>query len=447
MAASPTKREREARGIDGSSLEQAIVSRLVNAGHSDAQIALFFDHHGLPRHEEEKRGRRGYGWLAMSVANAREGMLPSAPSVCIGKGNLFPGEAPKGGYGMRETGWAFRRWVILLDMPEGLPKLELVEWVKDRFGIQRSQARRDLDWLELEKGYIEAVADERDKRVKRVYRSDAGRERVDSWTGLGMPFEFLKGVPGPATHTSLSDEPAIDPDPAPEPTPIAKPARSPISKELAAERKEGRRRERSLINDVHRIHIPGDRWTYLQLLLPLDEWVKVRLHEQLRVGLDGDGLPVHRSFVSPKDKALGGPEASDPIEERTLRDGGYEASDKLIGVAAELVRTGAGFELATRVENGAELPNVGLIVQAHKNFYRPLRTYRRHQDKVIAARKRGEKLDTTYELMIAGAGIEIRPAPEIHLDVFLHRLADESEMRAVLDSLPDGWLLVKRVPW
>ena len=180
VAASPTKREREARGIDGSALEQAIVARLVNAGCSDEQIALFFDHHRLPRHEEEKRRRRGNGWLAMSVANAREGMLPLAPSVCIGKGNLFP----NGGAGSeRELGWQARRWLILRDMPDGLRKLELVEWVKERFGIQRSQARRDLDSLEGGKGYIGAVADERDTRIKRVCRSDAGRERVDSWGG------------------------------------------------------------------------------------------------------------------------------------------------------------------------------------------------------------------------------------------------------------------------
>ena len=173
----------------------------------------------------------------------------------------------------------------------------------------------------------------------------------------------------------------------------------------------------------------------------------MRLHEQLRVAYDGGGIPVFRSFVSPKDPSLGGPDADDPVEQRTLRDGGYEASDKLIGVAAELVRTGAGFELATRVENGAELPNVGLIVQAHKNFYRPLRAYRRHQDKVIAARKRGTGKNTTYEFAVAGAGIEIPAGLAPDLDAFLHRLTDEAEMRAVLDSLPESWQLVKRPRW
>ena len=173
----------------------------------------------------------------------------------------------------------------------------------------------------------------------------------------------------------------------------------------------------------------------------------MRLHEQLRVAYDGGGIPVFRSFVSPKDPSLGGPDADDPVEQRTLRDGGYEASDKLIGVAAELVRAGAGFELATRTENGEAIPNVGLIVQAHKNFYRPLRAYRRHQDKVVAARKRGQGKDTKYEFMIAGEGIEVPAGLAPDLDAILHRLADEDEARAVLASLPDGWRLVKRVPW
>ena len=375
VAASPTKREREARGIDGSRLEQAIVAHLVNAGHSDEQIALYFDRHRLPRHEEEKRGRRGYGWLAMSVANAREGMLPPAPSVCIGKGNLFPGEAARGGYGPRETGWPARRWVILREMPDGPRKLELVEWAKKRFSIERSQVRRELGWLE-EKRYIGAVADERDRRIKRVHRTEAGRSRLETWGGMGTPFEFRKGRLDPTRQAAAeapAPEPARDPEPTPVPTPsLAKPARSSINEELATDRAESLRRERSLIDDVHRIHIPGVRWTHLQLVTPLDGWVKVRLHEQLRVAYDDGGFPVFRSFVSPKDPSLGGPEADDPIEERTLRDGGYPARDRWIGAAAELTETAEGFVLATRTENGAELPNVGLLVQSERNFYEQL---------------------------------------------------------------------------
>jgi len=93
------------------------------------------------------------------------------------------------------------------------------------------------------------------------------------------------------------------------------------------------------------------------------------------------------------------------------------------------------------------VPNVGLVVQADKNFYRPLRAYRDHQDKVVAARKHGKGLDMTYEFMIAGDGIEIPTEPALDLDAFLHGLADESEMAAVLASLPGGWRLVKRLPW
>jgi DNA-binding MarR family transcriptional regulator len=449
MASRPSKRERTAQGIDGSSREQAIVSRLVNAGCSDRQIALFFDRHGLPRHEEEKRRRRGYAWLAMSIANARERMVPSPPSVSIGKGTYFK-EGGGEGYGARETGWSARRWVILRDMPEGLRKLDLLEWAKERFSIERSQARRELDWLEREKGYIGALADERDRRIKRVHRTEAGRRRLESWNRLGTPLEFLKGLPSPSGEAPAEPadaEPAHDLVPAPESASVAKPARSAISEELAADRAERRRRERSLINEVYRIHIPGTRWTYLQLLLPLEDWTKVRLHEQLRVGLDDEGIPVHRSFISPKDPALGGPDARDPIEERTLRDGGFEARDRWIGAAAELAETPQGFVLATRTVGGEELKNVGLLVQSEQNFYKPLLARRGLQDRVIAVRKRGQGKDTAYGFRVFGEGIEVPAGLAPDLDALLDHLADEGEMRAVLDSLPDGWRLVKRPPW
>lgn len=446
MASRPPKKQRVAEGTDGSRREQAIVSHLVNGGHSDAQIALFFDHHRLPRHEEEKRKRRHYGWLAMSIANARARMIPSPLSVSIGKGT-YSGE--EGGYGPREPGWQARRWGILRGMPEGLRKLDLVDWVAERYSLGRSQARRELDWLEKEAGYIAVVPDEADRRVRRVHRTEAGRRLLETWGGMGTPFKFLKGLAAPAEAPG-EPESAQDLEPEPEPKPPpreTKPARPSISEELAADPAERRRRERSLINDVYRIHIPGIRWTYLQLLLPLDEWAKVRLHEQLRVGIDGEGLPVHRSFVSRKDPALRGPGARDPIEERTLRDGGFEARDRRIGVAAELAETRTGFEVATRVEGGKTLPNVGLVVQADANFYKPLLARRRLQDRVIAARKRGQRRDTTYEFMVLGEGIEIPAGLAPDLDALLDNLADEAEMRAVLDSLPDGWRLVKRPPW
>jgi hypothetical protein len=228
---------------------------------------------------------------------------------------------------------------------------------------------------------------------------------------------------------------------------MSKRARPSVSDELAADRAERLRRERSLINDVYRIHIPGTRWTYLQLLLPLEEWARVRLHEQLRVGVDGDGLVVRRSFISPKDPALGGPEALDPIEERTVRDGGFPARDRWIGVAAELAETPEGFVLATRTENGEELPNVGLLVQSDPNFFRPLARRRRLQDRVIAARKRGQGKQTRYEFKVLGERIEIPAGLAPGLDAVLHDLADEAAMRAVVESLDDGWLLVKRPRW
>ncbi len=91
----------------------------------------------------------------------------------------------------REAGWEYRRWAILSEMEEGLEKLELLDWVQARFEIERSQARRDLDWLE-EEGYIEAVADVQDGRIRRVCRTEEGRDRLARARRGVLSFNFLK---------------------------------------------------------------------------------------------------------------------------------------------------------------------------------------------------------------------------------------------------------------
>jgi hypothetical protein len=55
--------------------------------------------------------------------------------------------------------------------------------------------------------------------------------------------------------------------------------------------------------------------------------------------------------------------------------------------------------------------------------------------------------DTTYEFRVFVNPVEIPAGLAPDLDALLDHLADEAEMRAVLDSLPDGWRLVKRPPW
>jgi hypothetical protein len=302
-------------------------------------------------------------------------------------------------------------------MQEGLKKLELVEWVCSRFGVKRSQARRELDWLEG-KGYIEPLRDEDDRRVKHVYRTEQGRERLTrepgGWLRFlkgGAPLDFRKGLPSTRTPGQTSED-NVEEEPTQEaPAPVVvmvpkppSPSRTWEQEAKAADRAEDRRRQRSLVNNVFRIHIPGTHWTYIQPLIPLEEWVKVRLHEQLPVAQDEYGLLVYRSFISPKDPNLGGEDADDPIESRTLRDGGWAAKDRRIGWAAQLEHTddGMGFRLATRLEDGEERPNIGLVVQADKNFYKPLIESKYLHDCVICVCKHGAGRHTTYDFAQAG---------------------------------------------
>ena len=419
----PSKEERVCLGIDGSAREQAIICRLVNRGCSDSQIALFFDDHQLPRHEEEKQRSGDYRWLAVSIAKARARLssqqpawasasdLSFPPLVSIGNGPYFDAARESVPAKPREPGWEYRRWTMLMEMEEGLKKGGLLAWVRERFGIERSQATRDLKWLE-EHGDITAVVDENDRRVHRIYRTKQARSRIERkrkgllrWNFLNgqQPLDFRKGLAAPVTtqieaHRNDPGDAQVDQlDDLEEEQPEEQSATlaGSIEEGRVARAREQRRRQRSLINDVYRIHIPGDRWTYLQLLLPLKEWVRVRLHEQLPVATDDNGALVYRSFISPQDPALGGEDAEDPIERRTLQSGGWPARDRMIGWAAELsLQEDGSFCLATRIEDGEERPNVGLVVQADTNFYSPLIKCVPGWDGVVAVRKRGTGKET-----------------------------------------------------
>jgi hypothetical protein len=74
-----------------------------------------------------------------------------------------------------------------------------------------------------------------------------------------------------------------------------------------------------------------------------------------------------------------------------------------MGWAAELVCSGDGsFEVAHRVEGGVKLPNIGVLVQADANFYRPLVNKLSRWDGIIAVRERGKAADprTVRELVV-----------------------------------------------
>ena len=151
--------------------------------------------------------------------------------MSIGNGTYFDPETQPVPEKPREQGWEYRRWTILTEMIDGLKKLELIDWTRERFGIGRSQARRDLDWLERE-AYIAPVANPEDRRTRRVYRTEHGRERlirrprngVLKWSFFNStppPLDFRKGL-GTQTNTAADDaklaaeEPDVSDDPDPD---------------------------------------------------------------------------------------------------------------------------------------------------------------------------------------------------------------------------------------
>jgi hypothetical protein len=201
-----------------------------------------------------------------------------------------------------------------------------------------------------------------------------------NWHGIGTPLPFVRGLETTSAATEVDDNaPAaasLDSGQTVEKPAHSTPRRDKLRPERADEvvarnRAEERRRERSLVNDTFRIHFGGHP-TYIQLLTHPDDLRKALFHEQLRVGYDDHGLTLRRSFVSPRDPNLADPDGPDPVTARTLSDGGYPPADKIFAWAVQLRKTQNDFEVATRIEDGQEVENVGLIVQAATNFFHPL---------------------------------------------------------------------------
>jgi hypothetical protein len=204
---------------------------------------------------------------------------------------------------------------------------------------------------------------------------------------------------------------------------------------------EAERGRRSLINSHYRIHF-GGRPTYIQLLSPVEDWPVVRLHIQLSViqhrgehmGFD------YASFVSPKDPALAGPLANDPLEDRLLQEGGFPARDKWIGSAVELAKDGKTFRVKQRDDTDLDAPCVGLIVQSHYNFCGPLLARPDLHERIIKTVKRGKGRHTTYEFTDAGPALELE-VPALDIDAILAELGDPARITTTLASLPERWRL------
>jgi hypothetical protein len=97
-----------------------------------------------------------------------------------------------------------------------------------------------------------------------------------------------------------------------------------------------------------------------------------------------------------------------------------------------------GFRLATRIEDGVERPNVGLVVQADANFYSPLIRRFSGWDGLVAVRKRGSGKETRYEFArIVGDPVEV-PQADASFDALLEGLADETEMQRIVHALVSG---------
>lgn len=468
----PTKAERRARGIDGSAVEQRIVCLLVNEGYSDGEIARYFDHHGLPRHREEVRRRRGkYTWLARGITTARRRrwgaqeaidhsfFSPSTPPSVSERNDTYAAENDDGQHeddytddkdtGGRHPYWYARRWLVLTQIVGDKRSTDLQQEIMARFDVGKSTAIRDINWLEA-RDYITKRG-----RGKPIIRTEKAHQRIAGWgQRIGVPLEFTARSLSAETvnkRTGAGSQPDEEVDQeAVEtgPVAVARPRRggntksgrakartSDIEDELRWQEIEKKRRKRSVIDNEYRISLLGKkRVFYLQLLTPPDEWYAVRFHEQVRVGLDDEGVPIYQSFVSLKDPSLDGPSGFDPIEER-----GQLAKDRLLACGAELEKTNDGFRLTSRFEREKPVANVGLIVQARFNFFEPLhRLGPRLTKRVLKVTRSGSGKQRMFQLEDAGEALPL-DVPAFDLGALLDRLADRERLHAMIDPLPEDW--------
>ncbi len=473
LANRPSKKERERLGIKGGGTEQRIICKMVNQGCSDGEIRAWFEHHQPPKFSE-----RGMGWFLFSLRNARLNRSTEPSDVDSEEAITSPPTPPtlsrETGYipdeedeeddlaDQRPIGWWARRWVILRDLPEGLSVGEAEKYIHERFEIKRTQAQEDLKWLS-DKGWLDKIPAPDDARRRILSRSDKGIERLASWRWPGIPLPFVLGIPKPKVTKVEQDERESREQPRAKvhagratSKPRSTRKTEPLDPEAEARKEfaaEERRRERNLINDHYRVHF-GGRPTYVQMLTHPEDAIGVLLHEQLRIGRDAQGQTVRHSFISPTDPGPEGAGASDPIGERVLRDGGYPPAKRSFAWAAEMRTTRGGFEVATRIEDGEEIQNVGLIAQAWSNFYSPLMGVPDLMSHVIKVfRKASEtqrdgRKDTSvrYWSRVAGDALALNyKLPS--LDTFLTEMADPRHAEVTLASIDDDWLLVKKVPW
>jgi hypothetical protein len=451
MELHPTKNERDDLGFK--EVEFGIMSLMASRGYTDPEILAWFLHHEPPKFLE-----RGKTWLLDSITNARSlyeadkqddpgsDFFSSSSSYLNSETGCISEEPERDVENPRPPGWQTRRWTVLMHLPEGLRVSEAVEWIAEEHSINRTQVSEDLRWLR-ESGWLDYRVDPDDGRVRRVYRSARAEGLLAVRHPWKVPYSFFIGLGRPTVATERDPDELLDE--IEEKEVENRPTRQ-ADDPLAALGAEERRRERSLINDTFRIHI-GGRPTYIQLLTPPEEWRTALFHEQLRVGLDADGLVVRRSFISPRDDALLGEDAPDPLSERVLADGGYRASNRVFAWAVQLEETPSGFEVTQHRDGESDLPSVGLIVQAYRNFFAPIERLAVPTGVILKTRRQkthtrqGEK-KTVYSHEIVGEALPVSfdlPA----LDDFLTDMFEAQDDPVFLESLPDGWKLVKKLPW
>lgn len=201
---------------------------------------------------------------------------------------------------------------------------------------------------------------------------------------------------------------------------------------------------------------PGEK-KYIQFLTPLDEIPGALLHQFIVTAYNEKGEPSYANFISPRDKAIDGPSASDPIQDKFDINPAY----RLFAVGVEMEpetknvsgrKKIIGFEPAMREwtdkdDEVHEVPVAGIVIQAKGNFFSHLQSWEEETDNdmtsVIWSVSRDENkkqptysfVDTTHEAIDVSDFAEELP----DLDAFLNEIADQDRLHALIDPLDEDF--------
>jgi DNA-binding MarR family transcriptional regulator len=437
----PTQKQAEAMGIDRSSLDQALVARLVNAGSSDEGVKAWFEHHQPSKYADEVA--RGYGdyHLRRCIRVARDGLKRFSQSVCIRGDDPYSDPAPVRRYIRAEP----EQVLAVVRKHPGKPKKQAEAEICKALGCSPSTGKRRLDQLAKGKRpFVEFRAI--DGRTKAVYVTDRGEaffKPGKTKFQTSLPVGFLRANP------SRRDKPkkpsTEEPAKASQPRDPAKP----VTKETLLKRITNQLRYHQ-VEDMPRFSWRGQKRSFYVQILDYIEVIEMgrRVYDQIMLPGDhhvGD-LTYHRfrTFISYDWHDEDGRQIPDPLQR--IDPEVYRPRSRILATAVIVEPKDNSFEVTTwdildeRTGEWITKPAVGWIIEDMTFWEAILDDPKTYNDRVFKTVRHGKGATRRFIHTPTEVSLCLDHLRDlIDREAYLKKWADRDQLRAVAASLPPGW--------